>query len=158
MLIIENPLKLLIIALLVMICLLLFFKFMDLLDAKKKKAASKKDKKDDSAKETKEEKQPIAKDEEPVYDPKTSTNYLYDRFVMCPTTDDAMVCENKICDSFLSEDKYKQIRNKKVDIKVNPVESYDSMSNKANIINCFFIVFLQIIPTNQVLVLQPDPM
>ena len=66
MLIIENPLKLLIIALAIMICLLIFFKIVDFFEAIKKNGKSKKDSKSDakqkeSVKETKDDSQAIAK-------------------------------------------------------------------------------------------------
>ena len=58
------------------------------------------------------------------------TNYLYDRFVTNPTTDDAIYYRDNISQSFLSDEKYTEIRDKKVKIDVNPVERTCCGGNK----------------------------
>lgn len=133
MLIIENPLRLLIIALCIMICLLLFFKIVNFCEKVNSKNKTKKDNKsaasDKKQESIVEKKDGDAKnsDGEKVtdipFDSKNMTNYLYDRFVISPTTDDAIYYQDNISQSFLSEEKYAEIRDKKVHIDVKPVES-----------------------------------
>ena len=122
MLIIENPLRLLIIALGIMICLLLFFKFMDFTDKIKSKAKGSK-KAESSEKKSEDKKSEEVLEEDIPFDSNNMTNYLYDRFVLSPTTDDAICYKANISDSFLTEEKYSEIRNKKVKIEVKPVEN-----------------------------------
>ena len=119
MLIMENPLLMLFIALGILIFFLTLFKFLNMLESIKAKP-SKKTAKAEPKKEEKpiEEKKEPAKDEE--FDYKNITNYLYDRFVTNPSRDDEYI-EKNISESFLNDKEYSDIRNKKVDIRVEPV-------------------------------------
>lgn len=128
MLIIENPLRLLIIALAIMICLLLFFKIVDFFD--KVRSKSKSDKKADVSSDNKaiEKKADVKSEESAIsgdvpFDSKNMTNYLYDRFVLNPTLDDLTHYENNISNAFITDEKYSEIRDKKVKIEVKPVEN-----------------------------------
>lgn len=129
----TNPLRILIPIWLVLILLLLLFKFNNWVDsrpAKKKEDKPKKDKKEETIKKIDEkssdalavtkEKEPEkveAKKEEIV----VNTNYLYDRFVENPSGEDCV--EDKKNDLFLSTEESEEIKNKKIEIKVKPVES-----------------------------------
>lgn len=132
MLIIENPLVMLIIALIIMICFLIFFKIVNFFENIKVKSKPKSDKKASIAKSEKvsESKDDNAnkikvdeseKSEDIPFDSKSMTNYLYDRFVVDPTIDDQTKYKSNISGAFISEEKYSEIRNNKVNIKVEPV-------------------------------------
>ena len=132
MLIIDNPLVMLIIALIIMISLLIFFKIVNFCESIKVKSKPKSDKKDAVSKSEKvvASKEDNAnkikvdeseKSEDIPYDSNSMTNYLYDRFVIDPTNDDPTKYRSNISESFISEEKYSEIRNKKVCINVEPV-------------------------------------
>lgn len=130
--VVTNPLKYLVLVWIVLIVLLLLFKFNNWVDDRTPK------KKDDKPKKAKEEtikkieeksaeslSVTKGKDEEKKVAPKeeifVNTNYLYDRFVENPTKDD--IIEDKKNGAFLSAEESEEIKNKKVEIKVKPVEN-----------------------------------
>ena len=83
---------------------------------------SKDEKKDDGAK----------KDDSKASDEKTATpfsdsNYLYDRFVSNPTSEDNIKKITK--KAFLEEEDYNNIKNRKIEIKVRDVEDLDVKNN-----------------------------
>ena len=109
MLIIENPIFLLIIALAILSFFLILFKLLNYFDSRKQKTQKTENKKEENVAQVEDKK-------EEYIEP--NTNYLYDRFVTEPTDDDAMSIDENICDAFLKDDDYLEIRNHKVDIKV----------------------------------------
>lgn len=130
MFLVEHPLT----ALIISLAILLFFKilfglsnFLEKLDfSKKKPKNSKKEEKIEPAKTKSEEKA-----QEKVESKTTvsgnqksidSSNYLYDRFVVTPTNDDPKTCVDKISDAFLTPKDEKIIKDKKVEIHVEPVD------------------------------------
>ena len=138
MAIVEHPLSFLIIALFLLLGMLIFFKLVDFLFAnaekkKKKKESKSTEKKDSKPTEKKEEKVVENKkiEEKPNESQPTQTveskqgvnttsngyNYLHDRFVDNPTTDD-VVCNNENYSMFLSNEEYDRIRNEKIEIRV----------------------------------------
>lgn len=131
--VVTNPLKYLVFVWLGLIVLILLFKFNNWVDArptKKKEDKPKKDKKEETIKKIEEksadslsvtkEKEPEKKEakKEEVF---VNTNYLYDRFVENPTVDDKI--EDKKNATFLTVEENEEIKNKKVEIKVKPVEN-----------------------------------
>ncbi len=130
--VVTNPLKYLAFVWIGLIIMLLLFKFNNWVDdrtPKKKEDKPKKSKEEtikkieektsDSLSVTKEkeaEKKEATKTEVFV-----NTNYLYDRFVDNPTNDDKIV--DKKNSTFLSVEENEEIKNKKVEIKVKPVEN-----------------------------------
>ena len=130
MLIVEDPLRLLYIALGILIILLLIIKFSEFVGkfeskAKKKKeskpAPTKEEKPKEEAVKEEKPKEEIKKDPSPdVFD---NSNYLYDRFVVKPTNDDPECYKKSLSEAFLTEEKYREIRDNKVDIKVEKVRS-----------------------------------
>lgn len=118
MLIIESPLFLLIIALGILIFFLALFKLLELWE--KYKSNNKPIAKKEPQKVEKKEPEIVWEDD--VFDEKNINNYLYDRFVVSPTIDDSFV-DKQISEVFLDEKKYSEIRNKKVEIKVEPVQN-----------------------------------
>ena len=132
MIILENPVISLIIALSVLAFVLLFFKVINSLestkpkaknDSKDKKSESKNDSIDKSADSKKSEEQNTSSKD---FDKSKSTksdnsNYLYERFVVSPTDDDKTMLDSNICSAFLNSKQEKDIHDKKVDIHVSPV-------------------------------------
>lgn len=59
-----------------------------------------------------------------------SQNYLYDRFVISPTSDDNV--QTKKNTSFMDEDEANRLRDEKLKIKVNDVENISSKDLKKN--------------------------
>ncbi len=127
----SNPLQILIPIWLVLILLLLLFKFNNWVDsrpAKKKEDKPKKDKKEETIKKIDEKSSDalaVTKEPEKVEAKKdeifVGTNYLYDRFVVNPSEEDKI--DDKKSELFLSTEESEEIKNKKVEIKVKPVES-----------------------------------
>lgn len=117
--IIENPLQTLVYTLLFLILILIFFKvaeFLGKLQKKNKETKKEVAKKDDITQ--KEEKEPT---------PFSDTNYLYDRFVINPTIEDNI--EKNKSKTFLDEEDYQNIRNRKIEIKVKEVEDLEVKNN-----------------------------
>lgn len=129
MFIIEHPLKALFIAL----GALIFFKvlfaianFLENLGGKKKSEPKKETKKEPA----KEEVKPVTK--ETSDSSKNSAvattiksnydNYLYDRFVVTPTIEDLQKNDAKISEVFLRDKEAKEIKDKKLDIHVEPLD------------------------------------
>ncbi len=129
MFILEHPLKALFIAL----GALIFFKvlfavanYLENLGGKKKPEPKKETKKEPA----KEEAKPAPK--EPAEPPKNNTvtttiksnydNYLYDRFVVSPTGEDLQKNDAKISEAFLRDKEAKEIKDKKLDIHVEPLD------------------------------------
>ena len=129
MLIIDNPLFLLFITLGKLIFFLTLFKILNYLESKKSKNSNKASKSESKIEEKSKDLGCLESNDEFV-DYKKMTNYLYDRFVTTPTSDDDYI-ESNISESFISEDTYAEIRNKKVEIKVEPVTS--NYSDKENL-------------------------
>ena len=138
MFLVEHPL----IALIISLAILVFFKilfglsnFLEKLDFSKKKSKdNKKEEKIDSAK-TKSEEKPQEKVESKTTasgNQKSidSSNYLYDRFVVTPTNDDPKTCVDKISDAFLTPKDEKSIKDKKVEIHVEPVDLQKEKSSR----------------------------
>lgn len=137
MFIIEHPVTALIIALGVLLAFKIIFAISNALEkflsSKKKTAPAKADKKP-----TEEKKEPIKNSEEKSKEtqekgvsstPKATTsndNYLYDRFVVSPTRDDETKSCDKICNAFLEDKEADNIKNKKLEIKVEPIEEEKS--------------------------------
>ncbi|MBE5738458.1 MAG: hypothetical protein E7354_01845 [Clostridiales bacterium] len=131
MAVIEDPLKYLVPIWIALIILVLLFKFNNWVDSKPaKKETKSKSNKEETIKKVDQasedslalKKKEEAKVEEPVPDIVVNTNYLYDRFVDNPTVDDNYDCDNKRKDIFLSDEESESIKNKKIQIKVQPVE------------------------------------
>lgn len=130
--VVTNPLKYLALVWIGLIVLLLLFKFNNWVDDRtpKKKEDKPKKAKEETIKKIEEktsdslsvvkEKEPEKKEikKEEVF---VNTNYLYDRFVDNPTNDDSI--EDKKNNAFLSVEESDEIKNKKVEIKVKPVEN-----------------------------------
>ena len=124
--VIDNPLKYLIPIWIAIIILLILFKFNNWVDGRPVKKETKA-KKEETIKKIEEPDDGLAikreEVKEPVPDIVISTNYLYDRFVDNPTADDRIECDNRRRDIFLSDEENESIKNKKVEIKVKPVET-----------------------------------
>lgn len=128
--IIEHP----VIALIISLAVLAFFKilfaignYLENLGTSSKKSDTKKDEK--TVKKQVEDEKPKeenVKEEKikPIENTKNigSDNYLYDRFVLTPTSDDINRNEDKICHAFLEDKEAKNIRDKKLDIHVEPLD------------------------------------
>lgn len=136
MLFVENPLKLLYIALGILISFLTIIKISNFFESvmtktksKPKKEESKTEKvkaeiKSEDIKESKSEKiEEKGVVEDIVVDSKNMTNYLYDRFVANPTLDDSIKDNIMVSNAFLNDDDYAEIRDKKVKINVEPVQN-----------------------------------
>lgn len=135
MLFVENPLKLLYVALGIMLFILALIKISNFFESliAKSKSNTKKDKPKDETvntekkledkKELKPEKSEECVIEDILVDSKNMTNYLYDRFVIDPTLDDLIKDDIVISNTFLNDDDYSEIRDKKVKIKVEPVQT-----------------------------------
>ena len=130
MLIVEDPLRLLYIALGILIILLLIIKFSEFVGKLESKTKKKKESKPAPTKEekpkeesVKEEKQKEELKKDPSPDVFDNSNYLYDRFVVKPTSDDPECYKKSLSEAFLTEEKYREIRDNKVDIKVEKVRS-----------------------------------
>lgn len=146
MIILENPLLALIIALLVLIFFLVLFKILNHLE-KVKENSKPKEKKSDSKVESIEksgsEKSSDNKSSEILTNSNNTssdntksagdTNYLYDRFVISPTSDDKQVVDSNICSAFLDYKKADEIKNKKLEIHVDPVVDLDKDNLQKNI-------------------------
>lgn len=138
MFIIEKPLQALIIALGVLLFFKILFFIANFLEnlgggkSKSKSAEKKEVKKEEiktqkiedstakniaSAKEVSNEKKDTKSSSKGTLD-----NYLYDRFVVEPTKEDKIFCENKINDAFLTQNDVDAIKQKKVKIRVTPVD------------------------------------
>lgn len=127
MFILENPVVALIIALGVLAFFKILFYLLNYLE--KTKVKSKSEKKEQPQASSDEKKDTNEKNNEKNSDKSVSSsikssgdNYLYDRFVTSPTTDDLCANKNKISTSFLADDEAKEIIEKKVDIKVEAVD------------------------------------
>lgn len=129
MFIVEHPVFSMIVALAVLAFFKILFWIGDFLsnlgNSKKSSPAKKEDKKE----EKKEDKAPAKTDNVTEKEiPKvnnatkadTSSNYLYDRFVVTPTNDDKNNCYQKINDAFIEVKQADAIKNNKVKIKVEP--------------------------------------
>lgn len=131
--IIEHPLIALIIALGVLIFFKLLFRISNFLEkhntSKKKNDAKKADKAEATSVDTQSPKDDKLKPDTSI---KTSNgeNYLYDRFVVTPTTDDSYRNEDSICNAFLEDKEAKDIREKKINIHVEPLDIEKEKSNK----------------------------
>ena len=130
MLIVEDPLRLLYIALGILIILLLIIKFSEFVGkfeskAKKKKESKPAPTKEEKPKEDKPKEEESKEESKKPSSPEVSdnSNYLYDRFAVNPTIDDADCYKKSISEAFLTEEKYREIRNNKVDIRVEKVGS-----------------------------------
>ncbi len=126
--VIGNPLKYLIPIWIAIIVFVLLFKFNNWVDARPVKKEVKEVKKEETIKKIEAPSNSDlsiskAKVEEPKPEITVTTNYLYDRFVDNPTDDDIVDSDSKYKELFLSEDENKAIRDKKVEIKVKPVEN-----------------------------------
>lgn len=132
MIILENPVISLIIALAILAFVVLFFKAINSLENAKPKAKSNsKDKKSESKVESSdkssdskkgEEQNTVSKDDGKSKPTKPDdSNYLYDRFVVSPTDDDKTMLDSNICSAFLNSKQEKDIHDKKVEIQVSPV-------------------------------------
>ncbi|MDY5676619.1 MAG: hypothetical protein SPK63_02380 [Eubacteriales bacterium] len=144
MIILEHPLMSLIIALLVLIFFLVLFKILNYLDKVKEKSKPKEKKSDTKVESS--EKSSSEKSDSSVKDAGSSsnslaqdkskvsgdTNYLYDRFVVSPTIDDKQVIDANICSAFLDIKKADEIKNKKLDIHVEPVVNLDKEEIQKN--------------------------
>jgi len=137
MLIFEDPLKLLYIALGILLFFLTIFKISDFFGSLKVKEKSKKnsqkeetskseDKKSESSESKNESVVEKTASEDVAFDSKNMTNYLYDRFVTNPTIDDSLRDTSKLSEAFLTDESYTEIRDKKVEIKVEPINSTNS--------------------------------
>ena len=120
MAIVEHPLRFLILALFLLLATFLFFKIVDFLREREGK-----NKKESKSAVKKEENPSDIKKEEPVKQVERSTtpehinttsngyNYLHDRFVENPTSDDVVINSNH-SSVFLTDDEYDKIRNEKI--------------------------------------------
>lgn len=138
MFLVEHPLT----ALIISLGILMFFKSLFALSNILEKMNANKKKSKDNKKEEKSESVKTASDEkqQEKVEAKTSssggqknsgeTNYLYDRFVVSPTIDDPKTCADKISDAFLSPADAKNIKDKKVDIRVEPVDLQKEKSSR----------------------------
>lgn len=124
MFIVEHPVTALIIALLVLLSLKIIFGLSNLIE--KHKSKSKSDKKEEVKKEdNKSSDESKTKTEGKSSESKGTygnENYLYDRFVISPTNDDSNRNCDKICNAFLNEKEANDIRDKKLDIHVEPLD------------------------------------
>lgn len=131
--IIEQPLIALIIALGVLIFFKLLFRisnYLEKLSASKKKSDAKKDvKAEEKAVTTQSTKDEKSKTDTSVKS-SNGDNYLYDRFVVTPTRDDSYRNEDSICNAFLEDKEAKDIREKKLDIHVEPLDVEKEKSKK----------------------------
>lgn len=122
MLLLENPLTFLYIALGLLAFFLILFKLLNKLEELKSKKKSSDSKKTNDAKKSdetpKEEKSEKVLEDLPGDD---KNNYLYDRFVVNPTNDDNIEIKT-ISDTFITEKDLNTIKNSKVYIKVSPVQ------------------------------------
>ena len=125
--IIDNPLKYLIPIWIALIILLLLFKFNNWVDSRpvKKETKSNKEETVKKIEQPVDESLAVSRErvEESAPDIVVNTNYLYDRFVDNPPADDYIECDNRRKDIFLSDEESSSIKNKKIEIKVNPVET-----------------------------------
>lgn len=137
--IVEHPLIALIITLGVLIFFKLLFAISNFLEnlGNSKKSNAPKESKTDTKKEEKAtskitEENPKEEKIKPICSVKTSSadNYLYDRFVVSPTKDDSRRNEDKICNAFLEDNEAKNIRDKKLDIRVEPLDIEKEKSKK----------------------------
>lgn len=139
MFLVEHPL----IALIISLGILLFFKILFGLSNLLEKLQLSKKKSKDNKKEEKIEPAKVDKDEKSQQDAvavqksdggnqknAVESNYLYDRFVVTPTIDDPKTCDDKISDAFLSPKDAKNIKDKKVDIRVEPVDLQKEKSSR----------------------------
>ena len=127
--IVENPLRYLIIALILLIVMLIFFKVMEFVfaNSNKKSKNNKEDKKQDVVKSDKASSEEISKTEDKKLEGNSTTsenklpsngyNYLHDRFVENPTSEDCVTSDNN-SSMFLSVEEYDKIHNEKIKIKV----------------------------------------
>ena len=132
MLIVDNPLKLLYIALGILIFFLLLFKVINFLENIKVKSKTKKESKPSVKSETKSESKETKTDSESVVmekattddvviDSKNMSNYLYDRFVTNPTVDD-QVHQKANIPNYITQENADEIKNAKVKIDVTPIK------------------------------------
>ncbi|MBE5758111.1 MAG: hypothetical protein E7345_04215 [Clostridiales bacterium] len=136
MIITEYPLFFLIVALGLLILLLIFFKLNEFFIAKKQKKVEKNKGKPSAEKEktaSEEKKTNVTQDDKTSKNENSITNtkcngynYLHDRFVDNPTSDD-IVEKDKLSSMFLSEDDYLKIKNEEIHIEV---KSSDSIEDK----------------------------
>lgn len=126
--IINNPLRFLIPIFMLIIILLILFKFNNWVDERKIKEKKPKEKKAEPVKaEVKlEEKAPVKaenieeKTKEIVV--VTDTNYLFDRFVTSPTSEDVIKDNSTQNSTFISDDELNEIKNRRTDIQVGEVQ------------------------------------
>ena len=126
--IINNPLRFLIPIFMLIIILLILFKFNNWVDERKIKEKKPKEKKAEPVKaEVKlEEKDPVKaenieeKTKEIVV--VTDTNYLFDRFVTSPTSEDNIQDNSTQNSTFISDDELNEIKNRRTDIQVGEVQ------------------------------------
>lgn len=137
MFIVEHPVTALIIALGVLLAFKIIFAISNALEkyisSKKKSEPVKADKKptEDKKEAVKSsEEKPKETQEKSVSSTQKTTssneNYLYDRFVVSPTRDDETKSCDKICSAFLEDKEAVDIKNKKLEIKVEPIEEEKS--------------------------------
>ena len=107
--VIDNPLKYLIPIWIAIIVLLILFKFNNWVDARPVKKETKAKKEETIKKvEQPDDSLTVKREEvkEPVPDIVINTNYLYDRFVDHPTSDDRIDCDNRRKDISFFKNKY----------------------------------------------------
>ncbi len=124
--VIDNPLQFLIPIWIAIMIFSLLFKFNNWIDGRPVKKESKPEKKEETIKKVEkaaDDSLAISREKtEPIkQDIVVNTNYLYDRFVDNPTQEDCREVERRK-DIFLSEEENDSIKNRKVEIKVKPVE------------------------------------
>lgn len=139
MFIVEHPVLALVITLGILIVLKTLFALSNYIE---KVLASKKPtaKKEDKPVETKPVSDNTPKESNEKAVPKNNTaktggncdNYLYDRFVVAPTRDDQTRSHDKICNAFLEDKEAVDIKNKKLDIKVEPLDLEQEKSQRVH--------------------------
>ena len=132
--IIERPIIWLIGVLGLLAFMLVLFKVLNFFENKNVKSKGKSDKKeektpqkeDKQVSESKESSEKIVDDEEVKSD---YFNYLYDRFVVSPTSDDKIKIKS-ISDAFLTQNECENIKNNKVHIEITPVKCLHDNCNE----------------------------
>lgn len=136
MLIIENPLKCLFIALGILAFFLALFKLSDYLENKKakpKKEKAKSEKNNIADTKAKEESSSTKNEVKPLEDlpGDDKNNYLYDRFVVNPSCEDHIHIKS-ISDTFITEKDLENIRNAKTHIHIAPVKKLNCTHHLSN--------------------------